>query len=161
LTDDGPHEPTASWHPKIRCVHEYWLRIHPGTGNLPGRQHFDPLAVRPLLPNLWMLDVQRDPLRFRYRLAGTRIVEAAGVEPTGEWLDDAHPNVRRHPEYLDRYRAVVREGKPRWRRGRARLWTNRDYREIENVILPFSADGAQVDLLVMLTVLYRPDGSSE
>jgi hypothetical protein len=159
--EDGPQLPTAAWHRKIRRMHKHWQAIHPAPGVLPARKHLDPLAVPDLLPNLWLLDVEAETLRLRYRLVGTRIVEAAGEELTGKWLDEAHPNLAHHPQYLDRYRAVVHGGRPSWRRGRARLWTNRAYHEIENIVLPFAGDGTRVDLLVVLTVLYRSQGGSE
>jgi hypothetical protein len=159
--EDGPQLPATAWHRKIRRIHDHWQAMHPAPGVLPARKHLDPLAVPDLLANLWLLDVEPATLRLRYRLVGTRIVEAAGEELTGKWVDEAHPSVVHHPHYLDRYRAVVRDGRPSWRRGRARLWTNRAYREIENIVLPFAGDGARVDLLVVLTVLYRNDGIGE
>jgi hypothetical protein len=147
------------WHPKLQRLFRYWQSIHPPHG-LPGRQHLDPIALGDLLPGMWLLDVQREPFRLRYRLVGTRIVEAIGHETTGQWLDEAHPHVIRKPDYFDRYRGVIATKAPSRRRGPARLWTNQDYREIENVVLPLATDGTSVDVLAVLTVMYRLDGTS-
>jgi hypothetical protein len=64
-----PHDRSA-WHPLVRRFYEYWLAIGP-EGQLPGRQHLAPEEMVPMLSRMWMLDVHRDPLRFRYRLYGT------------------------------------------------------------------------------------------
>jgi len=64
----------------------YWLAIRPVQGLLPGRQHFDPLAIPKVMPRLWLLDVVREAgtMRFRYRLVGTKEVETLQREVTGQ-----------------------------------------------------------------------------
>jgi hypothetical protein len=147
-----------AWHSDIARVHRYWLSIHPAVG-LPGRQHVDVLAIpRNLLPRIWLLDIQPEPFRLRYRLVGTEIVRAIGREVTGQWLDDAHPHLESDPTYLARYRGVVATRAPSWRRGLARLWTHQDFREIENILLPLARDGVGVDMLMVCTVLYKRGG---
>src|SRR3546814_6108920 len=64
--------------PKIKALYDYWQSIRPNDLALPGRRHFDPLDIPELLPNIQMLDVKRDPLRFRFRLIGTEIVRFTG-----------------------------------------------------------------------------------
>jgi hypothetical protein len=113
------------------------------------------------LPRLWLLDVQREPFRLRYRLAGTRIVEAIGREVTGQWLDEAHPHLANDPASLERYRQAVVTGIPSRRKGRATLFHLNDYKTIENAIFPFAADGVSVDLLQICTIFYRADGSPD
>jgi hypothetical protein len=152
-------EAAREWHPKLRRLLQYWRSIHPPAG-LPGRQHLDPLAISDLLPGIWLLDVQRAPFRLRYRLVGTRIVEAVGRELTGQWLDEAHPHILKDPNYPSRFQEVVETGVPSRRRGAARLWRHEDYREIENAIFPLATDGHNVDVLMVLTVLYRSDGKA-
>jgi len=151
---------TADWHASLCFLYEYWRSVSP-PGSLPGRQHFDPAAVVKLLPRLWLLDVQREPFRLRYRLAGTRIVEAIGREVTGQWLDEAHPHVGADPASLERYRQVVASGVPSRRKGRATLFHHNDYKTIENAIFPFAADGENVDLLMICTIFYRGDGGPD
>ncbi len=151
----------ADWHPKLQRMYQYWQALRPAPDLLPGRQHLDPLQIPDLLPGIWLLDIQREPFRLRYRLAGTRIVEAIGREVTGLWLDEAHPHLAAHPDYYDRYQSVMGSGVPNRRRGQARMWQHEDYREIENVIFPFAANGKTVDMLLVLTVVYWSDGHSE
>src|SRR5258707_1296396 len=69
-------EDRSSWHPLVCRLYEYWRAAAP-PGRLPGRQHIAPEDIVPLLSRLWMLDVFREPLRFRYRLVGTDITRSA------------------------------------------------------------------------------------
>src|SRR3546814_691455 len=94
-----PPSPPSGYHPDIAALVAYWHSIHPPQG-LPGRRHFDPVDVPWLLPHIWLLDVFRDPWRFRMRLVGTGIVAHAGRDSTGRWLDDAFPNLRQTDAHL-------------------------------------------------------------
>ena len=95
--------------------------------------------------------MQREPFRLRYRLAGTETVEAIGVEVTGRWMDEINPMPLREPHYLDRYRAIVEQRQPSWRRGPPLLMSKR-VRTIENLVVPLAADGTTVDMLAGFTV---------
>jgi hypothetical protein len=149
------------WHPKLQRMYRYWQQARPASDLLPGRQHIDPLDIPDLLPGVWLLDVQREPFRLQYRLVGTRVVEAVGREVTGQWVDEAHPHILAIPSYIDRYRAIAASGVPSRRRGQAQLWQHEDYREIENVIFPLATDGKVVDVLMVLTVMYWLDGTTD
>jgi hypothetical protein len=150
---DGLRE---AWHPRLQRLYQYWQDIHPPDG-LPGRQHFDPIDIPNLLSNLWLLEVQREPFRLRYRLAGTSIVYAAQREVTGQWLDDVRPQVRAIPEYFDRYRAVVDTKMPSWRRGPPNFQLDAIFASVENVFLPLARDGQNVDMILAGTVYFRID----
>ena len=150
---------TEAWHPRALRLYRYWQSIRPPEGGPPRRGAFDPVAVPDLLPSICLLDVLREPFRLRYRLVGTGIVAAVGREVTGRSLEEAHPHIRDNAQFLDRYRKVVETGIPSWRKGKPRLWTNRDIGMIENLIVPLAMDGRTVDILCASTVLYRPDGT--
>jgi len=152
-------EDQRDWHPRVQRLYRYWQEIHPPGGGLPGRRDFDPVAIPDLLPGIWLLDVERAPLRLRYRLVGTSVVAALGREVTGLWLEEAHRQLRLDPKYFDRYRRVVETGEPSWRKGRPLLTAHRDFAMIENLFLALAKDGRTVDMLCCFTVLYRQDGS--
>jgi hypothetical protein len=63
------------------------------------------------LGNVCLLDVESDPLRFRYRLAGTRLMRLYEMDLTGRSVDEI-----RLPQLRDLVRAhlqeVVETGKP-------------------------------------------------
>ncbi|WP_374654380.1 PAS domain-containing protein [Dongia sp.] len=72
--------------PMVRELHAYWLgkcRNRP----LPRWSDIDPSEISRLLPNLIVAGIEHDPLRVRYRLAGTQIVEFRG-EITGHYLGE-------------------------------------------------------------------------
>jgi hypothetical protein len=75
--------------PRIHRLFSYWQHQHQFRGGtLPQRGDIAPDQIRDLLPNIMIVDVERDPLRFRYRLVGTRVVEYNGFEFTGRYLGD-------------------------------------------------------------------------
>jgi hypothetical protein len=156
----GPTEKEiARWHPKVRQLYEYWKRIHPADGVIPGRQHFDPLDIAELMPLVWMVDIVRDetPPRFRYRLLGTRHVRAMTRDYTGRWIDEAHDDFRNstvYPHYLD-----VARGAVSWRRGQPGFHVDPNYYEIERVMLPMARDPAVIDMILAITVYFDRKGN--
>lgn len=140
-------------HTDLKSLYEYWLSISP-PGNLPGRQHFDPADVTRLLPNLWLIEVHRNPLRFWRRLVGSRIEEFAGMNLTGGWVGDRLSGARLsgvHSFLMD----VVESRKPNWRRGKSLIRFEKDYAELERLYLPMASDGKTVDMILAITVFYK------
>src|SRR5262249_24729486 len=116
----------ADAQPKLRRLLDYWAAAHPPGGGLPGRQHIEPADIPDLLPWLWILAVEREPLRFKYRLLGTEQVTAMGINPVGRYLDEVHPQFATHHHYRD-YVACVEEGVPAYRRGAPEYHLQKDY----------------------------------
>jgi len=138
----------------MRQLHGYWLGIHPAAGVLPGRQHLDPSAISMLLPFVWLADVQREPLRFRYRLLGTEHARVFGRDYTGWWLDETHANFTASPGY-HQYLAAVEERRAGYRRGHTLVMLPKDYRSIERLLLPLARDGEEVDMLLAISLYQR------
>ena len=133
-------------HEKIQQMIEYWLSIHPVSG-LPGRQHFDPVDIPQLLPNLRLLDVIGDPPRFKTRLMGTVLLDFFGQEQTGCWFDELYPNFKQSKTCADLCDAVATK-LPNWRRGAPALVYEKDFMTVERVYLPMARDGVNVDMIV-------------
>jgi hypothetical protein len=152
----GADSSSSLWNPKVTRLYDYWRKIHPRTG-LPGRQHFEPLDLPDLLPSLWLLDVQHEPFRLKFRLIGTRIVERLGREVTGQWLDEAHPHLANDQNYFERYHRVVIQKEPSWRKGPPLFKQDPTVAYLENLILPLAADGGTVNTLLNITILYTKD----
>ena len=106
----------ADCDPRLRRLYDHWLSLRPAAGGLPGRQHIDPAAIRDLLPWIWMVDVERNPLRFRYRLLGTEQVHAMERDFTGRFLDEAHPSFVASVSY-PQYVAAAERAEIGYRRG--------------------------------------------
>lgn len=101
----------------------------------------------------------RSPFRLKYRLVGSSIVDAMGFDPTGRWLDEAHPHVRDIPDFFARYERVAENRIASRRKGQTLLWAHVDYRTIENIVMPLASDGSQVDIVMIYTAIFRLDGS--
>jgi hypothetical protein len=122
---------------------------------LPGRQHFDPMASPQLLPNVWLIDVHRDPFRFWRRLVGSRIEEFAGRSLVNGWvadgMDDENRQLGVHKNLVD----VVMTGQPSWRRGKPMIRYEKGYSELERIYLPLAQDGETVDMILAMSLFYE------
>ncbi len=136
--------------PKIRALFDYWQSIHPESG-LPGRQHLDPLDIPSLLPSIWMIDVTRDPLRFRFRLVGTEIVNFVGRDVTGLWLDEFFEGYEDN-ESFHTHRNCALTGVPGYRKGSVLFSPRQAELEAERLYLPLAQDGKEVDILLVMTL---------
>lgn len=61
---------------------EFWYGL-PRNGLLPDRSAFDPVHIRDLMPDLAMIELHNES-HHSFRLAGTRLVESLGADPTGK-----------------------------------------------------------------------------
>lgn len=97
--------------PRIHRLHGYWQkRQRDRGGQLPHRSDIAPDEIRDLLPNLMIVDVEHNPLRFRYRLVGTRVVEYNGIEFTGRYLGEI--GWPEEQDLFDSYADVVANRQP-------------------------------------------------
>ena len=71
----------------LRELYDYWSSKC-RQSRLPARADLNPADIPRLLPYLYIVDVERDPLRFRFRLVGTRVCEWFGHDATGFLVDD-------------------------------------------------------------------------
>jgi hypothetical protein len=144
---------TESWHPTLRELYDYWISIHPTVG-LPGRQHVDPCAFPHLLSRVFMVDVSRNPLRFKYRLVGTEYVYLMGRDLTGRYLDEVHPDFQ--GLILRQYVDAAEQRRPAYRKGPIKYASpDREYLGIERVILPLARNAFDVDI-ILGAVMYIP-----
>lgn len=142
---------------RLRQLHDYWRAIAPGDGELPGRQHFDPLHIPALLPWVWLLDVHRDPLRFKYRVTGTEHRRVSGRDATGHWMHELHPTFASFDSFPE-FHAAVEHREIRYRRGRPVFTIANDVRETERLLLPLARNGRDVDMLLAITIYHRQSG---
>ncbi len=108
---------------RVSSLYEYWLSIRPTPERLPGRRHLDPLSIPQLLPNLFLLDCVGGPVRYRYRLIGTRVVQFYGADYTGRWLDETAVGFENSPVSA-MFGTVLGDGTPVWHRGKSILHAN-------------------------------------
>lgn len=81
-----PFEEIAS--SKVRRLRDYWNAKRRQGQDFPFREDIEATELRDLLPLISISDVEYEPLRFRYRLVGTRVVEYNHQEFTGKYLGE-------------------------------------------------------------------------
>lgn len=138
--------------PRERQLYDYWRSIHPECGGLPGRQHFDPIAVARinprLLPHLSLVDVERNPLRFRLRLIGSAVRLAQQIRRIGGYLDQVTEVWPSATHLASSFVRIVETGEPEFRRGKPYLPVEQSARELSHLTLPLARDGRNVDMLL-------------
>ena len=109
----------------------------------------------------WMLDVLREPLRYRYRLVGTKEVETLQREVTGQMFEEVHSHSYDRQETTGRFLESVQDGVATYRKGNLVALHKKEHVAVENCIVPMARDGALVDLLIGYSILYRSDGRED
>ena len=126
--------------PTIKELHDYWTLCR-GRRRMPRRSDIDPADIPHLLPNIFLVDIERAPFRVKYRVVGTNAVEWQGHDFTGYYLDEVRFN--KPDEILALYRRAVEEGVPTFRSGTCQM-PNGVTRALETAILPLSDDDEHV-----------------
>jgi len=131
----------------FRLLIDYWQGKR-RDGRLPGRTAIEPAELKRVLPQLLLIDVEREPLDFRYRLAGTLTYDIFGFDLTGKRVRDIPPPnwgetvwrslatlvETRQPQYV-RLDFTTEEGNVR------------SYRVLR---LPLAEDGVTVDCVLVM-----------
>ncbi len=112
----------------------------------PVRRDFDPCDLAYALGYVSLMDVLRDPLRFRLRLQGTGIAERTGADMTGKFVDQMKD--RRHrdmatehfSETVETRRPVVKIRRPYVTD--VRVWN------CEILVVPLANASADIDMLM-------------
>jgi len=112
----------------------------------PARRDFDPCDLKYALGDISLLEVLRDPLRFRFRLQGANIVERIGIDLTGKFVE-AMPDRRHRQMAMEHYAAVLETRRPVVKVRRAfvtewRVWN------CEILVAPLSNSGSEIDMLL-------------
>lgn len=141
----------TDWDPRLVKLYRYWRSIHRKGDLLPRREDFDPLAIYDILPFVWMVDIHRNPLRFKFRLMGTENVNAMGWDVTGKWIDEAYPTFCEGADGYADYASLAKEKTPSYRKGPAHYHVP-EHKLIERIMLPMVDDDNRCNLIVAATV---------
>ncbi len=93
-----------------RQLYDYWCDKRKAN-SLPCRSDISPAAFPRLLPDVSLIDIEFDPFRFRFRLAGTRLREIYDREVTGLYLANCHWDVNQD-YWTKTYVRISQTGKP-------------------------------------------------
>ncbi|MDA0703717.1 MAG: PAS domain-containing protein [Proteobacteria bacterium] len=136
--------------PRLQEVHAYWIALK-GERFAPRPDEIRPEGLRPnVMPFVVLTDILREPFDLRFRLIGTAIVDAHGIELTGTPVADLRPR-----EYADlvwrQYLDLLRERAPQVfgieTLGREERWSRQ-------VVFraPLSSDGETIDTVLAVDV---------
>lgn len=89
--------------PQLQQLYAYWDTKRRGR-RYPQRGDIEPLELKFILGSLILIDIEPEPLRFRYRLFGSEIAQRQGFDMTGKYSEE-HP----WPEFSARTREVYTE----------------------------------------------------
>jgi hypothetical protein len=153
------HFPPEAKDPRFRAFFDYWAGKAP-PDRLPGRQHIDPLEMKPFLTFLRLLDVVREGevYRFRYRLIGSHVVDLHGPSDIGSYIDQySIPAHYKNIFYPDMMRLMTAQ-QPHFaiRTGSVRPEKFQGYQRLN---LPLATDGFNVDMIVGMHLGVREDGT--
>ncbi len=126
-------------------LYGYWASLRRGA-RLPSRQDIQPQDFKRLLPTVSLIDVLRDPLDFRQRLAGTGLYSVYGREITGRSLTDVYNSVA--AEYWRAELTKVVEGRRPLVGVHNLSWRGASHLSFLWLRLPLASSGVDVDMIM-------------
>jgi hypothetical protein len=138
--------------PRLRSLYDYW-QARKAARRFPARRDIDPLDFRYVLGSVMLVNVLREPLRFRVRLHGDKMARRAGYDLTGKLLDEL-PISDYRTYVIGRCRGLVESGEP-LSLHHDRIIDGRSHR-YEALWLPLSEDGSSVSML-LCALIYHDD----
>jgi len=141
-------DPDLLPHSDLAALRDYWAGKRCDGDDLPRYGAIDPLELKPHLGHLFVARMLDDRSDFRYRLIGTAIAQAHGVDFTGRTVADAlgtrQPGFAR--DVIRAYKVCLREGVPLLAGGKV-VWTEKDFLDFRALHLPCSSDGTRRDIV--------------
>lgn len=130
---------------RLLALYKYWQSKR-GDRAMPMRADIDPAEIPALLPLILLIDVLETG-GYRYRLTGTEIVKNFGHDVTGKTFTEALPGGP-YAEYITGLvRDVATSGRPLYSEG-AFMAEGRVDRQVRRLVLPLSANGRTVDMVL-------------
>lgn len=135
--------------PILDALLTYWEQLR-GDRAMPARREIDPLQLgAKLLPNVLIVEAENGGARFRFRLCGSAMAQAAGLDLTGKYIDVLNPN-KAYADYIQGlYRRVLATCRPVYSET---TYTNPGgggpRRQAMRLLCPLSDDGAVVQHVI-------------
>jgi hypothetical protein len=136
--DDQRFDEAVTREPGLSFMFRYWSRLRDAAGKVE-KSAISPTDIRTeYLPSIIIYEHVGDG-RFKCRLAGTRIVEVSGFEPTGkllaECLKPGHV-----PERESMLRSCLQRNMPIVYTGRLAI-DEKEFVDFQKILLPLCRDG--------------------
>ena len=136
---------------KMRDLYQYWLNIR-GDKLMPSRADFNPADIVAILPHITIVNVERNPLRFKLVLVGSESVKAIGYEVTGKYLSEI-PLLNKYAK--ERYLWVI-ENKKSYLFSSRLKWSEKSFLRYHMIGMPLSDNGIDVDKILFGGFYYYP-----
>jgi hypothetical protein len=139
--------------PRFRAFYDYWRSKAP-PGQLPGRQHIDPVEMKAFLPYIVLFDVIRledGRYRFRHRLVGTHVsLLLSAIKPLTFVDEIAYPEHYEKLHYPEMVRIIERHEAHYTQREVPVMVRN--FTQFQRLKLPMASDGVTVDMVIALYI---------
>ena len=145
-------DPASLKSPRLKEALAHWERLRGGRA-MPSRRDLDPVEMPRLLPYLMLLDVEPQPLDFRYRLIGTEARSILARDYTGLRFSEL-PGKGRGSVVWENCEEVVLTKSP-VSRNAPYVGPERYLRDCENLLLPLSENGTEVSMIVKFISFVR------
>jgi hypothetical protein len=139
-----PREALQPMSNMIEQALDYWDSKRAGR-HMPARRNIDPTEMSHLLPHVVLIDVQREPLDFRYRLVGTAVAFRLGHDYTGERFSALPQQAHGTPVWKTAVR-ILEEKRPIVSHI-AYVGTNRWVSNYRDLSMPLSEDDRTVNMI--------------
>jgi hypothetical protein len=141
-------DPDLRDNPKFRDLRAYWDAKR-GTRAMPRRADIDPLDLPAHLGWLVIVEVLAGPERFRFRLVGTKVVDAYGRDSTGKTVEQVFRDDPAGGRFLSElFGAVVERQAAIRARGPIRP-THQILRGSDALLLPLDAGDGTVGMILI------------
>lgn len=139
-------------HPDLRRLYDYWESCRGGR-KYPARSDIDPIEFSFALGNVTLIEVQYDPLRFKFRLMGTLMAQRVGQDLTGRMVDEL-PNPSYRDVLLHAYKESIATGQPNLHLYEQEI--EGKARQFEVIRLPLAEDGQKINMLLLCPMFFEP-----
>jgi len=128
----------------LSALDDYW-QAKCGDHPLPSRADLDPAEFRYALGNVSLIDVLRDPLRFRIRVVASNIEARFDRALTGTYVDDL-PEQENARLWDKVYRTVLETGQPQTFVGE--VFEDGAGRLYRAIVWPLASNHEDIDMLL-------------
>ena len=133
---------------RLQRLFAYWLEKR-GERPFPAKSQIDPVEFSYILGYVTLVDVEREPRRYRFRLDGSILAALSGMDYTGRYLHEL-PGEQYVAFITETYDRVVDSGEP-FRYRKHELLDQQLFSE-ETMILPLGDNPPKVDMLVVAVI---------
>jgi hypothetical protein len=151
--------PAEAKDPRFRAFFDYWLSKAP-PGRLPGRQHLDPVEMKPFLPYIILFDVLRGEggkFRFRHRQIGSHVSLFLSAIKPGSYVDEiAYPD-HLTKNFYPEMATMIETHEPHYAERKAPVMI-KNFTRFCRLKLPLATDGETVDMIIGLYIGVGFDG---